>query len=258
MGIGRSKSGSGAGSARPDNLPATIDEHPGTAAKILSGLIEGGSRVQAPAIKAYVDRLRRANPDAAPAEIVTKLEKQYLAAVMASGAAVGSAAAFPGVGTLVALSAVAGETVVFLEATAVFVLAVAEVYGIPADHRERRRALVLAVLVGEDSKHAIADLIGPGRTSGAWLSEGAASLPLPAVSQLNSRLLKYFVKRYTLKRGALAFGKMLPVGIGALIGGGGNRVMGKKIIANAHAAFGTPPARWPAALHVLRAIDTTG
>ncbi len=94
------------------------------------------------------------NPDATPAEIVSKLEKHYLAAVMASGAAVGSAAAFPGIGTLVALSAVAGETVVFLEATAVFVLAVAEVYGIPADHRERRRALVLAVLVGEDSKHA--------------------------------------------------------------------------------------------------------
>jgi hypothetical protein len=41
----------------------------------------------------------------------------------------------------------------------------------------------------------IADLIGPGRTKGAWLSDGAATLPLPAVSQLNSRLLRYFVKR---------------------------------------------------------------
>ena len=81
---------------------------------------------------------------------------------MASGAAVGSAAAFPGIGTLVAMSAVAGETVVFLEATAVFVLAVAEVHGIPAEHRERRRALVLAVLVGDDGKHAVADLIGTG------------------------------------------------------------------------------------------------
>ena len=44
----------------------------------------------------------------------------------------------------------------------------------------------------------------------------AATLPLPAVSQLNNRLLKYFVKRYALKRGAIAFGKMLPVGIGAV------------------------------------------
>jgi hypothetical protein len=235
------------------HLPATMDENPSAAAKVLSGIIERGARVQGPAVKAYVDRLRQHSPTATPAEIVTKLERHYLAAVMASGAAVGSAAAFPGVGTLAAMSAVAGETVVFLEATAVYVLSVAEVYGIPADHRERRRALVLAVLVGEDSKHAIADLIGPGRTSGSWLADGAATLPLPAVSQLNSRLLKFFVKRYTLKRGALMFGKLLPVGIGAVVGGVGNRLMGKRIVANARKAFGTPPPRWPAALHVLPA-----
>ena len=233
--------------------PATVDDHPSAAVRALSAIIERGSRVQVPAIKAYVDRLRKANPDATPAEIVTKLEKYYLAAVMASGAAVGSAAAFQGIGTLAALSAVAGETVVFLEATAVFVLAVAEVHGIPAEHRERRRALVLAVLVGEDSKHAVADLLGPGRTKGAWLADGAATLPLPAVSQLNSRLLRFFVKRYALKRGAIMFGKLLPVGIGAVVGGVGNRLMGKRIIDNARNAFGSPPPRWPSKLHVLPA-----
>src|SRR3954468_19197508 len=164
-------------SSAKNQLPATTDEDPGAAAKALSQIIERGSRVQEPAIRAYVGRLRAHSPDATPAEIVKKLEKHYLAAVMASGAAVGSAAAFPGVGTLAAMSAVAGETVVFLEATAVHVLAVAEVHGIPAEHRERRRALVLSVLVGEDSKHAIADLLGSGRTSGAWLSDGAATLP---------------------------------------------------------------------------------
>ncbi|OBF26329.1 hypothetical protein A5724_31900 [Mycobacterium sp. ACS1612] len=232
-------------------VPAVPDENSGAAAKVLSQIIERGSRVQGPAIKAYVDRLRSHNPDATPAEVASRLEKHYTAAVMASGAAVGSAAAFPGIGTLAALSAVAGETVVFLEATAVYVLALAEVHGIPADHRERRRALVLAVLVGDESKEAVTDLLGPGRTSGAWLSDGAATLPLPAVSQLNSRLLRYFVKRYTLKRGAIAFGKLLPVGIGAVVGGVGNRLMAKKIVANARKAFGPAPARWPSSLHVL-------
>ena len=215
-------------SKHQEPLPATVDDHPSAAVRALSHIIERGARVQAPAVRAYVERLRDGNPDATPAEIVTKLEKHYLAAVMASGAAVGSAAAFPGIGTLMALSAVAGETFVFLEATSVFVLAVAEVHGIPADHRERRRALVLAVLVGEDSKHAVADLIGPGRTSGAWLADGAATLPLPAVSQLNSRLLRFFVKRYALKRGAIAFGKLLPVGIGAVVGGCGQPADGQE------------------------------
>jgi hypothetical protein len=237
-------------------LPATrdgVDEDPSAAAKVLSQLLERSTRLQAPAVTAYVRRLRDKKPDATPAEIIASLEKHYLAAVMASGAAVGSAAAFPGIGTLAAMSAVAGETVVFLEATAVFVLAVAEVHGIPADHRERRRALVLAVLVGDEGKHAVADLLGTGRTSGAWLSDGAATLPLPAVSQLNSRLLRFFVKKYTLKRGAIAFGKLLPVGIGAVVGGVGNRLMGKKIVGNARKAFGTPPPRWPSSLLVLPA-----
>ncbi|MCX2714882.1 hypothetical protein [Mycolicibacterium sp. J2] len=237
-------------------LPATrdgLDQDPSAAAKALSQLLERSTRLQAPAVTAYVRRLRDSKPDATPAEIVATLEKHYLAAVMASGAAVGSAAAFPGIGTLAAMSAVAGETVVFLEATAMFVLAVAEVHGIPADHRERRRALVLAVLVGDDGKHAVADLLGTGRTSGAWLSDGAATLPLPAVSQLNSRLLRFFVKKYTLKRGAIAFGKLLPVGIGAVVGGVGNRLVGKKIVGNARTAFGNPPPRWPSSLLVLPA-----
>jgi hypothetical protein len=241
-------------SSMKGQLPAkrdAQDENPGAAARALSHILEGGARVQAPAVTAYVNRLREHNPNATPAEIIAKLEKHYLAAIMASGAAVGSAAAFPGIGTIAAMSAVAGETVVFLEATAVFALAVAEVHGIPTDHRERRRALVLAVLVGDEGKHAIADLLGTGRTSGAWLADGAATVPLPAVTQLNSRLLRFFVKKYTLKRGAIAFGKLLPVGIGAVIGGVGNRLMGKKIIEHARTAFGNPPSRWRSTLHVL-------
>ena len=44
-------------------LPATTDENPGAAAKVLSQIIERGSRVQGPAIKAYVDRLRQGSPE---------------------------------------------------------------------------------------------------------------------------------------------------------------------------------------------------
>lgn len=241
--------------SKPDPLPATIDDRPKVSARALAHVIERSARLQGPAAKAYVERLRRADPGAGPPDIVAKLEKRYLAAVMASGAAVGSAATLPGIGTLAALSAVAVETVVFVEATAVFVLAVAEVYGVPTEHRERRRALVLAVLVGDDSKGAVAELLGPGRTRGGWLTDGMASLPLPAVSQLNSRLLKFAVRRYTLRRGALMFGKLLPLGIGASIGGVGNRVVGKKIVRNAREAFGTPPARWPAILYLLPTVD---
>jgi hypothetical protein len=241
-------------SSKPDPLPGGTGDRPKASARALAQVLERSSRVQGPAAKAYVERLRRAHPGATPTQIIRKLEKRYLAAVTSSGVAVGSTAAFPGVGTLAALSAATGETAVFLEATAIFVLAIAEVYGVPADRREWRRALVLAVLVGDDSKRAVAELIGPGRTSGAWLSDGVASMPMPAMAQLNARLLKYAVRRYTLRRGALLFGKLLPVGIGAVVGAIGNRIVGKRIVRNARKAFGTPPARWPVTLRVLRTV----
>src|ERR1700753_3947144 len=241
-----------------DDQSATPRGRPKMSTRALAQVIERSSRIHGPPAGAYVARLRRAHPGAGPAEIVAKLEKRYLAALTASGGAVGSAATFPGVGTLTARSAGAGETVFFLEATAVFVLANAVVYGIPADHRERRRALVLSVLVGDDSRRAIGELIGPGRTSVGWLAEGMASLPLSTLARFNARMLKYFVKRYAVRRGALMFGKMLPVGIGAAVGGAGNRMVGKKIVRNARQAFGIPPARWPAALHLLPPIHEAG
>lgn len=231
---------------------------PKRSARALASLIERSSRLQAPAAAAYVERLRRADPDASPAAIVAKLEKRYMAAVTTSGAAVGSTAVLPGLGTVAALSASAGEAAVFLEATAFYALAVASVYGISTEERERRRTLVLAVLVGDDSRQAISELIGSGRTSGAWLSDGMASLPMPALSQLNSRLLKRAVRRFTLKRGALVFGKVLPVGIGALIGGVGNRLAGKTIVQNARKAFGAPPSKWPVTLHLLPTVTDIG
>jgi hypothetical protein len=241
-----------------DSLPATTNGKPKASARALAHIIERSSKIQGPAAAAYVERLRRADPGADPAVIVSKLEKRYLAAVTASGAAVGSAAVLPGIGTLAALSAAAGETAVFLEATAFFALAMAAVYGVSAENRERRRTLVLAVLVGDDSKHAMAELLGSGRRNGAWLSEGVASLPMPALSQLNSRLLKRAVRRYALRRGALLFGKILPMGIGAVIGAIGNRVVGKKIVRNTREAFGTPPTRWPVSLHLLPTVHDAG
>ena len=58
-------------------LPAATDDNPTPAARALSRILTRSSRVQTPAVEAYVRRLRRANPDASPAEIITKLERRY-------------------------------------------------------------------------------------------------------------------------------------------------------------------------------------
>ena len=43
-------------------------------------------------------------------------------------------------------------------------------------------------------------------------------------------------------------------GVGAAIGAGGNRFIGKKIIGNARKAFGPPPPNWPAQLRLLPTV----
>lgn len=241
-----------------DQAPPPTAGRPKASARALAQVIERSSRIQGPAAEAYVARLRTAHPDSGPAEIVAKLERRYVAVVTVSGMAVGAVATIPGIGTLSALSAAAAETVAFLEATAFFVLAVAVAHGVPADHRERRRALVLSVLVGDNSKHAVTQLLGPARTSGGWVSESVAALPLSSMSQLNARLLKSWVKRYTVRRSALVFGKLLPVGLGIIVGAIGNYFAGKRIVRNARWAFGAPPARWPRSLHLVPPIHEAG
>ena len=53
--------------------------------------------------------------------------------------------------------------------------------------------------------------------------------------------------------------RYLPAGIGAIVGAVGNRMMGKRIVENARAAFGAAPARWTTTLRVLPAVgDNTG
>ena len=77
-------------SSAKSGVPAVkdSDDHPSVAARALLQIIERGARVQAPAVKAYVQRLREHDTEATPAEIVGKLEKYYLAATMASGSGV--------------------------------------------------------------------------------------------------------------------------------------------------------------------------
>ena len=84
------------------------------------------------------------------------LERRYLAAVVGTGAASGGAAALPGIGTAASVATGAAEIAAFVSTTALYVLALAEVYGVPTDDPQFRRALVLTVLLGELGEAALA------------------------------------------------------------------------------------------------------
>ncbi len=208
--------------------------------KAVVSLLDNGSQLQAPAVAKYVERLRRAHPGESPAQIVERLERQYLTTVTGSGTAVGATAAIPGIGTITSIAAMGAETAFFLEASAVFTLAVAAVHNIAPEDAERRRALVLAVVLGESGMEIVEKSVGHSAKNWGTLLANR----IPGLSSMNDSLLKRFVVQFLAKRSALMVGKVIPAGIGAAIGGFGNRALGKTVIANAHGAFGSAPQSW--------------
>lgn len=229
-----------AASLPADAASQTSGRSPGL---VVTTLVDKAQRLQQPAVARYVASIRKRHPDESPEQIIRRLEKQYLTTVTASGGAVGAAAAVPGVGTVTAISAMSAETVFFIEASALLALAIADVHGIAPTHRDRRRALVLAVALGEEGTGII------GKTLGKTNSSAIAQLSVPGIpganlATINKALTNRFVKKFTLGKAPVMFGKVLPGGIGAVIGGVGNRALGTAVIRNARSAFGQPPRRW--------------
>ncbi|ACY21140.1 hypothetical protein Gbro_1885 [Gordonia bronchialis DSM 43247] len=210
--------------------------------EVAGGLLDRAQRLQAPAVQKYVASLREKYPDDSPAQIIRRLEKRYLTAVTGSGGAVGATAAVPGVGTMTAMGAMTGETAFFLEASALLALAIAEVHGIPLHDIERRKALVFAVALGEEGVIALGRVVGT--RGGALRSLGGSSVPRSALTKLNKSLVSKLSRKYFFRKAPLMLGKLMPAGIGAVIGGVGGRALGRRVVHNAREAFGPPPSAW--------------
>ncbi len=192
---------------------------------------------------AHLARMRRSRPDAPPAEIVTSLEKQFLASVSAIGAASGGAAAAPGVGTAVAFGLTAFEIGGVVEATALFALSVAEIHGVRVIDLERRRTLVTAILFGQSASGFVEK--AAGRTGKYWGKNLVTAIPMSVINDVNSKIGKRFITKWGTKQGVLVLGRELPFGIGAGIGAGGNFLVGRGSVQAARRAFGPAPGTWP-------------
>jgi hypothetical protein len=194
-------------------------------------------------VGAHVARMRRSRPEAPPAEIVKALEKQFMAAVTALGGGAGAVAAAPGVGTAAGVLVNLAEVGSFLEAGVLFALAVADVHGVHVHDLERRRTLVMAVLMGSNAASAVEKIAG--RTGKYWAKGIVSGIPMSAIDQVNRVLGPRFVTKYGTKQGILVLGRELPFGVGMAIGAGGNLAMGRLAISGARRAFGPPPDTWP-------------
>jgi hypothetical protein len=213
---------------------------PGFVEDALDLALHRALQVQRPVVLGYVNRVRDRHRDADPAALLKGLERRYLAAVGGIGAASGTAAAVPGIGTATAVATAALEIAAFTEATALYTLAVAEVYGVDTTDPELRRALVLAVLLG-DGGVALGE-VAAGRGWGQIIGRRGSE---ETISKVNNTLAKHVFTRVAPAQSALALGRALPMGIGAGIGAAGNLALGRGAVKASRRLFSQPPRELP-------------
>ena len=217
--------------------------------------------IQRPVVLAHVRGIRKRHPQVSPEELIRILERRYLAAVTTSGAAVGITAVVPAIGTGITLVLSGAETAAFLEATALFTQSLSEVHGIAVEDPERARALVLTMMLGREGSDLVRQLAGEAVGSGTsrktyWGELITSSLPAAIVSPLADRLRGAFVRRFAIRGSTGILARAIPFGVGAVVGGVGNNVLGRRVVHSSRLAFGPPPADFSPALGGLPRVIT--
>ncbi|MFG2407761.1 hypothetical protein ACGFR8_26185 [Streptomyces brevispora] len=197
--------------------------------------------VQQPLAERRVAGLRRSHPDDTPQDLIRRLDRHYLFGVTVSGGASGAAGSVPGTGIPTALA----DVLLFTEASVLYTLSLAEVHGRHPEDIERRRLLVLTVLLGDRAITALDKMIG--RTGPHWARRIVDAIPMSAINRVNKVLGPRFITKYGTKQGVLVLSKQVPLGIGAALGAGGNHLFGRVTVKSARTIFGEPPSNWSGA-----------
>jgi hypothetical protein len=232
------------------------DDHEAPADPALIRGLRAAMSAQRPAVLAHIRSIRRQHPTASPEQVVRILEKRFLASVTLSGAGSGGASVIPGVGTAITLTVIGAETVLFFEMTALFAQSVAEIHGIVVDDEERAHTLVMALLLGGPGKELLEQFMRQAGTRSGdrveyWGETITATMPKAVTSYLNRALREQLAKRFAVAQGAGMAGRLIPFGIGAVIGGTSNRIIGGRVVTAARQAFGPAPLAWVAELEAV-------
>ena len=222
--------------------------------------------VQRPVVLEYLKSLRREKPAASAAEILTELEKRYVATVTASGTGVGASAAIPAVGIPLAIGLGVADLLFFYETSALYVLAATELNGIEVSDADRARPLVFGMLLGEKSQSKVSAIVmqaaAPGGATAAraavnvsaakalpkgWGEVLTQQIPDSALAPVATVMAREALKA-SGKVGSRMVGKVLPFGIGAVIGGVGSFTFGRDVVKASRLAFPTAPTEFPEVL----------
>lgn len=221
--------------------PAQLEKDAGPLGRAFINAVDKAVHLQTSSIRAYVDWLRRQNPDASPAEIQKTMDKHLKNTVTGTGAGVGATAAVPGIGLVTGAAAVAGESVLFLDLAAFYAVASAYLRGVDVDDPERRRAIVLTLLMGSKGIAIVDAILGDDATTIPGKST-LAKFSGPTLTQTNNVLERMAMRSLNNQMRRAWLGKLMPLGIGAIAGTTANRKLADGVIENVHDALGAVPA----------------
>lgn len=170
---------------------------------------------------------------------VKALTDQFARELAAVGAATGAAAAAPAVGTAATLMASTAELAWFTARSGDLILTMAALHHRTEPTVEERRAWVLAVLIFGSS--AREGFTSAASQLGLELEQTGSRVPLASLRAINGLLGNSLLRRYGTRRGAIALGTALPLGIGAVIGGSANYAAVKALSRNADRFFSKLP-----------------
>lgn len=226
---------------------AALEREAGPIGRAFIAAVDKAVHLQSGPIRAYVDWVRRQNPDATPAQVQEIMDKHFRNAVTGTGAGAGAAAAVPGIGLITGAAAVAGESVLFLDIAAFYTVASAYLRGVEISDPERRRAIVLVALTGSKGLAVVDTLLGEN-TKKLPTAASLSRFSGPTLVEANNILTRAALKQVRRKISKAWIGKLLPLGLGALAGVGANRKLAAAIVDNVSPSLGPIPAHFSSEL----------
>lgn len=153
--------------------------------------------------------------------VSTAFSREFVSLGMATGAT----AAVPGLGTASALSLLTAEVGWFAFRATDLIMTAGAINGLVESSADERRAWVLAVLAfGDEAPEEFAELV-----SGVETRE--------ALRTINATLAATVATKYGSRQGLTALGRLLPFGIGAVVGGSANWAMARALLTQARRFF---------------------
>ncbi|WP_022868808.1 hypothetical protein [Schaalia vaccimaxillae] len=189
------------------------------------------------------EKLRAKYPDATPEQLVQIQNRRFKKRVTVESAAVGGVAAWPGIGTAVSFGASGAQLVAFVSEAAHHCMVVAHLYGIDIKDPAKRTALVLAALTGQEGAQVISLQVGVQAVS--WFRDSFLNIRTISAERFNKLMMKW-VQRKVLKSAAVStVGRLIPFGIGAVVGWGVGASMANTAIEGLSVALGPVPNSFP-------------